>query len=303
MNAAIVALTLLAMLVGSVQSAVLLRRPSVRCSAARLRPSKRCPTQALMLMYSTSFRLLAGPRRRLLPSRAAPAMDALPTDTPRFRRTRMVTFVSIAVGYASYYLARNSLTYVAPVMLASLGGGRFDITTVGLITSVFSLCYGVSKFVSGVLGDRIDARTLLAGGLMLTAGAGAPACAKILTSWFASRKRGTYWGLWNLSHNIGGFSAPLLAAFAARSFGWRWGFFAPGFIGLGSSALTLCRSAPEDLGFAPVEAALAPSAAFSAKPKPAFFLASLAPVARNGRIWVLAVSYLCLYVVRQGVTS
>jgi len=169
MNAAIVALTLLAMLVGSVQSAVLLRRPSVRCSAARLRPSKRCPTQALMLMYSTSFRLLAGPRRRLLPSRAAPAMDALPTDTPRFRRTRMVTFVSIAVGYASYYLARNSLTYVAPVMLASLGGGRFDITTVGLITSVFSLCYGVSKFVSGVLGDRIDARTLLAGGLMLTA--------------------------------------------------------------------------------------------------------------------------------------
>lgn len=54
-------------------------------------------------------------------------------------------------------------------------------------------------------------------------GFGGPCCARILTSWFATKERGTYWGMWNIAHNLGGFSAPLLAGTAARSFGWKWG--------------------------------------------------------------------------------
>ena len=45
-------------------------------------------------------------------------------------------------------------------------------------------------------------------------GWGGPACAKIITSWFATKERGTYWGLWNISHNLGAFLAPLLAGTA-----------------------------------------------------------------------------------------
>ena len=40
-------------------------------------------------------------------------------------------------------------------------------------------------------------------------GFGGPCCARILTAWFASKERGTYWGMWNIAHNLGGFSAPV----------------------------------------------------------------------------------------------
>ena len=36
-------------------------------------------------------------------------------------------------------------------------------------------------------------------------GFGGPCCARILTSWFATKERGTYWGMWNIAHNLGGF--------------------------------------------------------------------------------------------------
>jgi OPA family sugar phosphate sensor protein UhpC-like MFS transporter len=127
---------------------------------------------------------------------------------------------------------------------------------VGVLTSIFPIAYGMSKFVSGVLGSRTSPRLLLAGGLMATAlmniafgfstsmiwfsvfwtingmlqGVGAPGCARILTSWFASKERGTYWGMWNIAHNLGGFLAPVLAGTAAKAFGWQWG-------GLGQSVL------------------------------------------------------------------
>ena len=49
-----------------------------------------------------------------------------------------------------------------------------------------------------------------------------PLC-RILTAWFPTRERGTWWGFWTASNNIGGFAAPLIAGGAANRFGWRWG--------------------------------------------------------------------------------
>jgi sugar phosphate permease len=63
-------------------------------------------------------------------------------------------------------------------------------------------------------------------------GVGGPCCARILTTWFASKERGTYWGMWNIAHNLGGFAAPLVAGGFAKSMGWKWGMWAPGIIGL-----------------------------------------------------------------------
>lgn len=69
-------------------------------------------------------------------------------------------------------------------------------------------------------------------GVRLLQGVGGPCCARILTTWFASKERGTYWGMWNIAHNLGGFAAPLVAGGFAKSMGWKWGMFAPGIIGL-----------------------------------------------------------------------
>lgn len=74
---------------------------------------------------------------------------------------------SILLGYSCYYLTRNSLTFTAPAMVATPNLG-LDITSIGVITSIFPICYGCSKFVSGVVGDMLSPAIMLGGGLMAT---------------------------------------------------------------------------------------------------------------------------------------
>ena len=168
-----------------------------------------------------------------------------------FRRRRLAIFAFTVVAYSAYYLVRNSIYYTAPAMVAA-PDLNIDITAIGVISSVFPLTYGCSKFVSGVVGDVLSPRAMLASGLALTAcvnvafgfgstlgwfvpsalhprptrsphssflslhtlyslhllfhrfvalwglngilqGWGGPACAKIITAWFAGGERGTYW--------------------------------------------------------------------------------------------------------------
>ena len=46
-----------------------------------------------------------------------------------------------------------------------------------------------------------------------------------------------------------------LAGTAARNYGWRWGMWAPGAIGLvmGVLVLFLCKDSPESMGYPPIE--------------------------------------------------
>ena len=300
------------------------------------------------------------------------SLASLPSYPADFVRRRLLVFGSIVIGYACYYLTRNSLTYAAPVMVADAALGM-DITQVcvidgeivclffshkntlyppfftsllssqiGTLTSLFPIAYGMSKFVSGVLGARTSPTLMLAGGLMATAavnvafgfgagmtwfctfwalngilqGFGGPCCARILTSWFATRERGTYWGMWNIAHNLGGFGAPVLAGTAARALGWRWGMWAPGAVGLvvGVLLLLTVRDAPESVGWPPVEIVetkkvkevkggngAGGSDASAAKPGLVDLLVN--NVLKNPYIWGMALTYFFVYVVRQGVTS
>eukprot|EP00879_Flechtneria_rotunda_P009282 GHRR01009717.1.p1 GENE.GHRR01009717.1~~GHRR01009717.1.p1 ORF type:complete len:467 (+),score=173.45 GHRR01009717.1:218-1618(+) len=262
---------------------------------------------------------------------AAAASDApQPAYTTDFIRRRLLVFFAIVVGYSSYYLTRNSLTYTAPVMVADPTLGM-DITQIGAMTSIFPIAYGMSKFVSGVLGAKFSPSVLLAGGLMATAviniafgfgsslawfcffwalngtlqGVGGPCCARILTTWFASKERGTYWGMWNIAHNLGGFAAPLIAGGFAKSMGWKWGMWAPGIIGLvvGTFVLLTCKDKPEDLGYPAVEPTIAKAASDGEKTKPNVLKQLVENVLKNPFIWGMALTYFFIYVVRQGVTS
>ena len=211
--------------------------------------------------------------------------DLPPDRLRRFQLRRLLVFLGILLGYSCYYLTRNSMTYTAPVLIASDTGKALglDITSIGQLTSIFPIAYGMSKFVSGVVGAKFPPRVMLAGGLALTGvfnilfgysasmlyylvfwtmngvlqGFGGPACARILTTWFATKERGTYWGMWNIAHNLGGFLAPLLAGNAARLFGWQWGMWAPGIIGvlMAIMVLFLVDDSPERAGYPPVEKA------------------------------------------------
>ena len=270
------------------------------------------------------------------PSVVVVAADLKGKEKSKFVATRLRVFFGILIGYSCYYLTRNSLNFTAPVMVAS-PELNLDISSIGVITSVFPLFYGCSKFVSGVVGDRLSPRIMLAGGLLMTSvinilfgfsstlqafcvlwamngilqGFGAPSCAKILTSWFASKERGTYWGMWNIAHNLGGFAAPLVAGTAARNGGWSWGLWAPGLTGVCASSLLLLniRDSPEKCGFPPAEA---PDIDIheeervedqDKEEKPPLLKTLFDNVLSNPRIWALALVYFCVYIVRQGITS
>tara|TARA_B100001540_G_C15814237_1_gene646207 strand:- start:885 stop:2732 length:1848 start_codon:yes stop_codon:yes gene_type:complete len=254
--------------------------------------------------------------------------------SPQFLRVRMGVFLSILIGYSCYYLTRNSLTFTAPAMVATASLG-LDITSIGVITSIFPLCYGCSKFISGVVGDALSPSVMLGGGLVATGvinimfgassilpvfcvlwamngilqGFGAPSCAKILTSWFASKERGTYWGMWNIAHNLGGFTAPILAGTAARTYGWSWGLWAPGFIAVivGAVIILTLKDSPEAKGFEPVENICnhkeAKKQTEQMEQKINLWENLLHNVLSNPFIWGLAFTYFCVYVVRQGITS
>ena len=237
----------------------------------------------------------------------------------------------------------NSLTYTAPVMVASKELG-LDVSSIGAMTSIFPIAYGMSKFVSGVLGSMMSASRLLGLGLICTGlinvcfgfgsslawfctlwamngilqGVGGPCCARILTSWFATEERGTYWGMWNIAHNLGGFMAPLLAGSAAASLGWKWGMWAPGMIGVvvGCILLLGVKDKPETAGFQPVEEEAvvmevvdggdgsdSSSSSPPKKEKETIKQILFDNVLKNPFIWGMALTYFFVYVIRQGVTS
>lgn len=56
--------------------------------------------------------------------------------------------MGLGCRYTTFYLARGSLTYSAPSMVADPQLG-FTLAHIGTMTSIFPMAYGVSKFAAG----------------------------------------------------------------------------------------------------------------------------------------------------------
>ncbi len=253
----------------------------------------------------------------------------------KYAAFRVRTFYSIFVGYATFYLTRNSLTFTAQAMRTELG---MSMSSIGILLSVFPMSYGVCKMIAGVLADKFSSRKFMAFGLMMTGviniafgfsrampvfvalwiangffqAAGAPPCAKLLTQWYSKSERGTWWGFWNTSHNTGGFIIPLLASFCVRNFGWQYGMIVPGGIAvvMGLFLYNRLRDSPESIGLPPVDAYRGePDEEEKVKEEkePDDGLSTWQRLRKyvlsNPYVWLLAVSYFFIYFVRAGVSS
>lgn len=191
---------------------------------------------------------------------------------------RIRIFYSMFVGYAFYYFTRKSFTFAMPSMIAELG---YDKSELGILASILSLAYGISKFTSGVFADRSNPRYFMALGLILTGvlniffglsssllffaifwglngwcqGFGWPPCARYLTHWYSQSERGRWWALWNTSHNTGAALIPLVATFCAQAWGWRYAMYVPGFmcVGIGLWLINRLRDTPQSLGLPQIE--------------------------------------------------
>jgi OPA family glycerol-3-phosphate transporter-like MFS transporter len=185
--------------------------------------------------------------------RPAPHQPPLPADQAQklYPRFRWQVFEAAFLAYAGFYLVRNNFAPVSREIGAAL---LYDKAMIGDILAGTAIAYGVGKFVMGYFADRSDARKYVAFGMLLTAlinflfgavhnyglhvalwtlngfvqGMGYGPCTRGLSHWYSARERGTVFGVWNISHNVGGGIAGFLAAWCAQHWGWPSAFYVPG---------------------------------------------------------------------------
>jgi sugar phosphate permease len=98
------------------------------------------------------------------PPDAAPVADKQALDE-RYRYWRRHILLTIWLGYALFYFTRKSFNAAVPEILASNVLTRSDI---GLLATLFYITYGLSKFFSGIVSDRSNARYFMGLGLIAT---------------------------------------------------------------------------------------------------------------------------------------
>lgn len=89
-----------------------------------------------------------------------------PGDPDKYKKVRLVTFLSATIGYALYYVCRLSMNIVRKPIVDA---GVFTETELGIIGSCLFFVYAVGKMANGFLADRCNARRFMATGLALTA--------------------------------------------------------------------------------------------------------------------------------------
>jgi sugar phosphate permease len=87
----------------------------------------------------------------LKPAPHLPLIEDSEEVKSQYKYWRWRVFYSMYMGYAFYYLSRKSFTFAIPAMKMDLG---FRNDELGILSSVFAIAYGISKFTSGMLADR-----------------------------------------------------------------------------------------------------------------------------------------------------
>ena len=89
-----------------------------------------------------------------------PAQMGLPAAADRrYRYWQTRILISSIIGYALYYFVRNNLSVAMPAMEQAL---HLSKSQLGLFLTMHGLLYGVSKFLNGFVGDRVNARWMMA---------------------------------------------------------------------------------------------------------------------------------------------
>jgi len=246
------------------------------------------------------------------------------TSTKKGNWAKMTTFWACFFGYSVCYFTRQSLNYTAPVLKQAMGWD--SMAELGQLASLFPLAYGSSRFLGGVLGDRMSPRKVFALGLTICGGLNiafglssslpmfaaiwflngcfqglaAPPCVKMITNWFDPKERGFWWSIWHASINLGGFLIPFLSGHLAETFGWRFGMLGPGGLALVTAMIcfTVMRDGPEDMGAAKAEPNPDTKATQAQIPDEKVSITD--GLLRKPEQWALGVAYLLVYVGRQG---
>ena len=132
---------------------------------------------------------------------------------------------------------------------------------------------------------------------------GAPACVVSLNRWYSSKDRGTFYGFWSASHNLGEAITFITIALLVSWAGWRYGMIGAGLIGIIGLIIVLLfmRDTPQSLGYQLSEAKQ--DAQKGKTENKVDYNRAQKAVLRNPAIWCLALASAFMYISRYAVNS
>ena len=260
------------------------------------------------------------------------------TGTKYSKWTKWGVFGAATLGYALFYVCRLSLNVVKKPIVDA---GYLTEAQLGVIGSALFFSYAIGKFVNGFLADRVNVRYLMAGGLLIASlvnfalgfaipfwafailwglngwvqSVGGPCSVISLNRWFDDRQRGTVYGFWSASHNIGEALTFTLTSFVVGALGWQWGFRSAACLGAVGVVLifTFLKSAPGQALTEPSttqdecsETAQEPhegQAPQESRASQASVNRKQLEVLKNPLIWALALASAFMYIARYAVNS
>ena len=258
-----------------------------------------------------------------------------------YKRLKLQTVFSATFAYALYYVCRLSMGVLKQPLIDA---GLLSATQLGIIGACLYWTYAVGKLVNGFLADGANIRRFMAIGIVVSTGMnlmmgvlgvsatsgaignsmlfvlfcvlwaangwaqsmGAPACIVALSRWLPLKSRGTYYGFFSASHNIGeGLSFVFVGSIVA-AFGWLWGFFGAALAGVVGLVVVLLffHDSPESKGLPSIEELTgeAPSAS-PAKPTRAETRQMQKQVIKNPGVWILAAASAFMYMSRYAINE
>ena len=279
-----------------------------------------------MLKQLINFYKVSSPRPCNGEALSSSDSQHLHSDARRLKYLKWSTFLSATFGYGMYYVCRLSLNVVKKPIVDE---GIFSETELGIIGSVLFFTYAIGKFTNGFLADRSNINRFMTTGLLITAlvnlclgftnsfilfailwgisgwfqSMGAASCVVGLSRWFTDKERGSYYGFWSASHNIGEALTFLIIASIVSVLGWRYGFFGAGVVGLIGALIVwkFFHDTPESLGFPPVNALKEKKEMSSTDT--ADFNKAQRQVLLMPAIWILALSSAFMYISRYAINS
>lgn len=223
---------------------------------------------------------------------SSPSEEKVPVQKQEkvYKSLRFQTFLAGTLGYSLYYVCRTGLNVVkGPIIQEDF----LTATQLGAISSCLLYAYAAGKFVNGILADRSNIKRFMATGLLVSAFAnlvfgltgmwntavGAASSGLVLllcflwtlngwsqsmgtspaviglSRWYPLSIRGTYYGFFSSSHNIGeGLSFVFCGALVGLA-GWQWGFVGSAIAGVIGVLIIIffMHDTPESKGLPPVE--------------------------------------------------
>ena len=257
-----------------------------------------------------------------------PLTDQKEIDS-KYKKLRWQVFLSATLGYGLYYVCRLSLNVIKKPIVDA---GVLSETELGIIGSGLFITYAIGKFVNGFLADRSNVRRFMSIGLLITAlinlvlgfttsfgvfvvlwavngwaqAMGAAPCVVSLSRWFGDKERGTFYGLWSSSHNIGEAITFIVTSAIVASLGWQWGFRGAAILALLGFVIVavFMRDTPQSCGLPPIAVYKGDVTEAQKKAEDEKSVGEhQKAVLKNPAVWMLALASAFMYISRYAVNS